>query len=106
MSHGKFPFRNRSLNELQVSYNLSRRATNVCRGNGILSLYELMEWWRLHLNFMQLKKCGNKTADELTKIASDHIINVLDNFIPGKNSQTVIPNNIISQEANILKAGK
>ncbi len=50
--------------------NLSARAYNICRANGLLNSKHIVLHYQKHGTFLRLRNCGNKTEEELISIAN------------------------------------
>jgi hypothetical protein len=62
-----------SLDELSLKEELSVRSYNVCRLNGLKDILSIIEYFFQNNKFIELRHCGAKSNDELTKLSLKYI---------------------------------
>lgn len=60
------------LREFAKYFSLSERAYNICQNNGLDTLDALLDYYRRHSSFKNLRNCGDKTNLELIEICKNH----------------------------------
>lgn len=63
------PIDNYTIEYLRENEQISVRAYNVCKNNGILTISDICEYYKNRGSFGELRNCGNKTISELNGIA-------------------------------------
>lgn len=57
-----------TLEEVSFYEDLSIRSFNVCNDNGLKDLFAILKHYQQYKTFLNLRKCGNKSSDELIVI--------------------------------------
>jgi len=91
---------NYTIQHLFENLDLSVRAFNVCTSNNILTLEDLCNFVNRGGSFSNLRKCGQKTADELSNLVSQYS-SLLSSIKPEKEEYVDLYNKAINNiEAN------
>src|SRR5690554_6373716 len=62
-----------TIEELSKIEKLSTRATHICRYNNFNNLFLILDHYVSNNNFLDIRNCGKRTSEELTRISRKYI---------------------------------